>query len=257
MKKLILKIFLFLLIFISPAFADPLDPCEPRIIQKIYQMFKDVHDLFSLHKIPYWVDSGTLLGAVRHNGLIPWDDDLDLCMLQEEEQKFLTLLSFLQKLGYHVVGMPYGYKIYPIDGDPLTNRPWKYPSCDIFIVLQRNDKFYYKMHWNQEKTAGVIYMTSDELFPLRDYVFGPLVVKGPNNPYPYLDRWYGDDWHSVAYSSFDHKIGKPITKVSKMLTDNDRKPALPHEPLQANLAPYELKHWPEDFCRDYLQLKTQ
>jgi hypothetical protein len=254
MKKLLLFFFNLLLICI-PAFPDPLDPCEPPVVQKIYQMFKDIDDLFSLCKIQYWVDSGTLLGAVRHNGLIPWDDDLDLCMLQDQEQKFLSLIYFLNKLGYHVVGMPYGYKIYPIDGDPLKNRPWKYPSCDIFLVLQKNDKFYYKMHWNQEKTTGVVYMNSEEIFPLRTYVFGPLVVSGPNNPYPYLNRTYGDDWFIVAYGNYDHKLGKSVAKVSKSLTDNDRKPALPHEPLQANLVPYDLKHWPNDFQEDYLQLK--
>ncbi len=254
MKKILIKILLSHVLFLS-AFSNPLDPCDPRAIQRIYQMFKDVNDLFSVCHIHYWVDSGTLLGAVRHNGLIPWDDDLDLCMLQDQEQKFLDLIYILQKFGYRVVGMPYGYKIYPIDGEPMANRPWKHPSCDIFIVLQKNDKFYYKMHWNQEKTAGIVYMKAEELFPLRSYVFGPLVVSGPNNPYPYLDRWYGYDWSTIACGSYDHKLGKPVAKVSKTLTDEDRKPALPYLPLNANLEKYELKHWPDDFCEQYLQHK--
>lgn len=257
MKKILTKISTYLFFFCIPAFADPLDPCEPRIVQKIYQIFKDVHACFSLCKIAYWIDSGTLLGAVRHNGLIPWDDDLDLCILQDQEQRFLDFIFVLNKLGYRVVGMPYGYKIYPVDGDPLENRPWKYPSCDIFVVLQRGDKFYYKMHWNQEKTAGIVYMTADELFPLRDYVFGPLVVSGPNNPYPYLNRWYGDDWAHVAVGSYDHKIGKAVPRVSKVLSGNDLQPALPPEPLMDNIVKSEVKRWPEDFFKEYLQLKAQ
>jgi len=211
---------------------------EQKIVQKLYQLMKDVHEVFQAHDIPYWIDWGTLLGAVRHQGLIPWDDDLDLSVELKDEEKLKTLGQIFQKLGYGFIPTVIGYKIFYLDGEKLNykNEDSRFPFCDIFLRERKNGKIYYVSRHKRKhlvwghRDGDEIFVTDQEVYPVKEYRFGELTLHGPQDPLPYFNAIFGNDWNEIAYQTINHR-GRLARKVKKTLTDHDRKPALPTEPL--------------------------
>ena len=68
---------------------------EQEILRKAQLIMLDMLIEFDAickkHQLHYWLDSGTLLGAVRHQGFIPWDDDIDLSMPVEDYKNFIKI----------------------------------------------------------------------------------------------------------------------------------------------------------------------
>ena len=68
---------------------------EPEILRKAQLIMLDMLIEFDAickkHQLQYWLDSGTLLGTVRHQGFIPWDDDIDLAMPIEDYRQFIEI----------------------------------------------------------------------------------------------------------------------------------------------------------------------
>jgi len=64
---------------------------EVKIIQK--SILRQIHDFCSKHQLRYYLAFGTLLGAIRHKGYIPWDDDIDLMMPRPDYLKFIELFE--------------------------------------------------------------------------------------------------------------------------------------------------------------------
>jgi len=75
-------------------------------------MALDVHNLLVRHQIAYWLDGGSLLGAVRHKGIIPYDDDIDIAIWEGDVLKLITALPELTQ--YKVEFKPDMIKIFKV-----------------------------------------------------------------------------------------------------------------------------------------------
>lgn len=77
----------------------------PSILKKAWaaqlEVVNAIQELCQKHNIQYFAEWGSLLGVVRHGGMIPWDDDFDICMMGQDYNKFLSVIDELPE-GYVV-----------------------------------------------------------------------------------------------------------------------------------------------------------
>ena len=115
------------------------------------QVLEDVDALCQKYNIKYYGDCGTLIGAVRHGGYIPWDDDLDICMLREDYELFSK----------HVHELPENYTLL----NWLTRDDWDEAFARIVNTecIRFDDEFMDHYH-------GFPYSTGLDIFIL-DYMY--------------------------------------------------------------------------------------
>ena len=66
------------------------------------EVLSEIDKICQKYNIQYFAEWGTLLGAVRHNGFIPWDDDLDIGMKRADYERFLAAAEKELPTGYKI-----------------------------------------------------------------------------------------------------------------------------------------------------------
>lgn len=110
------------------------------------EIFKEIKEICDNHNIEYFMIGGTLLGAVRHKGFIPWDDDLDIGLKREDYNKFLEIAA--KKLSDK-------YFLQTFDTDP------NYPLA--FAKVRKNNTFLEETHYENIDMHKGIFV---DVFPL-------------------------------------------------------------------------------------------
>jgi hypothetical protein len=186
-----------------------------EIKDEVLYTLKIIDKVFNKHKIWYIGAYGTLLGAIRHWDLIPWDDDGDLIVKRKDVGKILALKDEFKKYDIEMVDDWKIIKLYPNN--------LKYPFVDLFIHEDVDNKNVrckrpFDMECNvPPKETGWNWWWKWVEFPsywIRErkrLQFGYIKIWGPNEPVKLLQFWYGRDVLTTCMTPiYDHIQSKYI-----------------------------------------------
>lgn len=172
---------------------------DPKLVGIIYQMLQVTDIIFTSHGIPYWVDGGTALGAIRHQGFIPWDDDADLAFHIQDKEKILALAREFELYGYFLSNEEI-IKLYP-------SREKRYPFIDIGGYALYSDNKIRFAHDAGRLSYVNFYWLPKEVSSLIRVKFGPIMLNAPNNMMRYLFTGYGNNCLTKATFQTHHGAG--------------------------------------------------
>ena len=120
------------------------------------EAYKQLDKILTENKIKYFAIAGTTLGAIRHKGFIPWDDDIDIVMTMDQFNRF-------RKIAPKVIKAPYRWRHTSVDKSYATLSGGIYygedePLITVFPLVKVSDnQFQRKMQWVVRKVMSPVW----------------------------------------------------------------------------------------------------
>ncbi|MEM1281953.1 MAG: LicD family protein [Chlamydiota bacterium] len=167
---------------------------------------QDVIAVLEEAQIPYWVDCGTCLGTYRYGGVIPWDNDIDIAVLQPDSDNVRRALNKLDPKKYAILDWasrdkPKTYlKVYAKGTDVLID-VYHYEVDEakgtVKYILSNEDNIFMSDQWREREREYTKPVPFDTIFPLKRGEFDGIKVMVPNKTVEYLQIRYGENLDPV------------------------------------------------------------
>ena len=208
----------------------------------LLEMLVDFDRICREHNIRYTLAAGTLLGAVRHKGFVPWDDDVDVYMTRPEYEKFLKLIAEENVLPAHMTyskdrgkGTYYCFAKLMDTRYPLyspNHREVKYLFLDIFPIdgAADTEEERFKQHKKEHKwviRSGICqWYTMDRWWGFIAYIIGFWFYIGANIFTPRslcvrkMNEYAAKYEYGKTKMAVFHNFGKPKEAVPTEVYEN-------------------------------------
>ena len=219
-----LNISLFVLRFdvnpVSPFLShDPMNSNERQLMMDTFSLLIDVFDSAN---VTYFMYGGTLIGSLRHHGIIPWDDDIDIIIAAENRSAVRSILYKLYpKFELYTPRddqkSMLQWKFYSSSGSNTAWPPknYRYPYVDIFFFEQNATHI-----WDLEPeyhASGFVWPKSS-VFPLVRRPFGSLSVPAPCDAFGFVSTNYaGAAEMACASPGYNHRTDRHVSFGSQVL----------------------------------------
>ncbi|MBI2743043.1 MAG: LicD family protein [Chlamydiales bacterium] len=171
---------------------------DPYSVGRIYQSLSLLDQLFNLNQITYWIDGGTLIGATRHGGFIPWDYDADIEIFEEDAPRVWALEKSFYRFGLKLMRTYFGFKV--------VRRRGLGDGIDIFLMKRDKETGNIILaHEMARENWPDNYWEPHELENLTRVKFGPIELTASSSPMRYLKTQYGEDVMEYAWWTREDK----------------------------------------------------
>lgn len=162
----------------------------------ICKLLEDVGRSLDRADISWWIDYGTVLGYVRHGGLIPWDKDTDLGILAEDRDKLLDLRPEFERMGYYPTYAPprRGQRFRTGDRVKVRLSKLNHTNVDIFIWEDRPGGMLDRINYIGADLFKGRATKRDMILPLGRGEWDGLEVSIPADPEGLCLHRYGPGW---------------------------------------------------------------